>query len=304
MIAFVLSGGANRGPIEVGALQSLLAHNIPPDFVVGTSAGALNGAYFCASPDAAGLDELARIWINSKRQDAFPGNVISWGLRVLFGGDGLVSNKHLTNTVRKYLTKEKPTFGDLTVPLYVTTADLMTAQLIVYGDDKSAPLLEPIVASAAFPIVIDPVIFDGHQLTDGGVVAYAAIEVALQRGATEIYVIDLSSVIAKSEPLHGVGSIGWQIINTALREHLLDDLRDAMAAGAKVHHVNIPAFSDISLFDFSRARQMIDAGRKAMDAYLDAPRPGVIQSAALAQLATQRPPRGGQFMKWSLPRPQ
>ena len=300
MIVFVLSGGGNRGPIEVGALQSLLAHDIRPDFVVGTSAGSLNGAYFCAHPDAAGVEELGRIWIDAKRQDAFPGHPIMWALRALFGGDGLVSNKALMNTVRKYLPKESSTFGDLTIPLYVTTADLVTAQLIVYGDDRSVSLLEPVVASAAFPLVIDPVIFEGHQLTDGGVVAYAAIEVAIQRGATELYVIDLSPVIAKSEPVHGIHNVGWQMFNVALREHLLDDLRDAMTAGVTLHHVNIPAFSGIPLFDFSQAREMIDAGRKAMDAYLDAPRPNTIHSAATAQAASLKPPPGGRFMKWGV----
>jgi NTE family protein len=293
VIAFVLSGGANRGAIEVGALQSLVAHHIRPDFVVGTSAGSLNGAYFCAYPDAAGLEALANIWINAQRQDAFPGNVLTWGLRVLFGGNGLVSSRALMNTVKKHLTKAAPTFADLAVPLYVTTADLLTAQLIVYGDEASAPLLEPVVASAAYPLVIDPVIFDGRQLTDGGVVAYAAIEVALQRGATEIYVIDLWPVVVRQKPLRGIGSVGGQILNTALREHLLDDLRDAMTAGVTLHHVNIPAFGDISLFDFSQARAMIAAGRAAMDAYLDAPRPNTIQGG----LADIRPPRGGRFLR-------
>ena len=42
MLAFVLSGGGNRGPLEVGALQVLLKHGIDPDMLVGTSAGAVN----------------------------------------------------------------------------------------------------------------------------------------------------------------------------------------------------------------------------------------------------------------------
>jgi hypothetical protein len=62
------AGGANRGPIEVGALQSLVAHHIKPDRVVGTSAGALNGAYFCAHPDAASVDQLAQIRVSRRRR--------------------------------------------------------------------------------------------------------------------------------------------------------------------------------------------------------------------------------------------
>ena len=298
MLAFVLSGGANRGPIEVGALQSLVAHNIVPDLVVGTSAGALNGAYFCAYPNAAGLERLAKIWINTRREDVFPGSKLTWFLRALFGADGLVSNQPLMNTVRRNLTKNRPTFGDLKIPLYVTTADLVAAQLVVYGDDLEAPLLEPVTASAAFPLVIDPVLFDGRQLTDGGVVAYAGVEIAIQHGAKEIYVIDLSPVVPQSEPLHGIGPLGYQMLSTMLREQLLDDLGDALAPGLTLHHVNIPAFGDLSLFDFSKVRELIAAGKAALDAYLDAPKPNVIQRATVAQAAALQPPKGGQYMKW------
>ncbi len=46
--AFVLSGGGIRGPLQVGALRSLLEHGINPDFFVGTSAGSINSAFMAA----------------------------------------------------------------------------------------------------------------------------------------------------------------------------------------------------------------------------------------------------------------
>ena len=42
MIAFVLSGAGNRGPLQVGAVRALLNQGIRPDLIVGTSAGAIN----------------------------------------------------------------------------------------------------------------------------------------------------------------------------------------------------------------------------------------------------------------------
>ena len=42
--AFVLSGGGNQGVSQVGMLRALLERDITPDVVIGTSAGALNGA--------------------------------------------------------------------------------------------------------------------------------------------------------------------------------------------------------------------------------------------------------------------
>ncbi len=48
--AFVLAGGGSLGAVEVGMLHALTAHGVCPDFVVGASAGAINGAYFASDP--------------------------------------------------------------------------------------------------------------------------------------------------------------------------------------------------------------------------------------------------------------
>ena len=48
-IAFVLSGGASLGAVQVGMLQALAERNILPDSVFGASAGALNAAWVSAN---------------------------------------------------------------------------------------------------------------------------------------------------------------------------------------------------------------------------------------------------------------
>jgi NTE family protein len=210
MIAFVLSGGATRGPLEVGALQSLLAHNIKADLVVGTSAGALNGVYYCYDPTPDGLQQLAQFWIQTKRESIFPGNKLTMAWRVLLGRDSLVDGANFRHTVQAHLPTEATTFGDLKIPFYAVTADIMSAQTIVFGDEKDTPFLGPVIASASFPIVLPPVEMDGYQLSDGGVTAVVPIEAALERGATELFVIDLEPVVAQSEPLRGVLPIALQ----------------------------------------------------------------------------------------------
>ena len=298
MIAFVLSGGANRGPLEVGALQSLVAHGIQADLVVGTSAGALNGVYYCYDPTPAGLEKLAQFWIQTKRESVFPGNRLVMAWRVLSGRDSLVDGSSFRHTVQTCLPTDITTFGELKIPFYAVTADLMSAQTIVFGDEKETPFLGPVIASASFPIVLPPVEMDGYQLSDGGVTAVVPIEVALQRGATELYVIDLEQVVAKSEPVRGVLSIAMQTLIVALREQLIDDLRDAVAAGAIVHHINITAFPDLDLFDFGKASALIDAGRIAMDVYLNAPKPNQVKPLPTAVAEMARPlPRGGKLLR-------
>ena len=43
-VAFVLSGGASLGAIQVGMLRALLERDLPPEVIVGTSVGVLSGA--------------------------------------------------------------------------------------------------------------------------------------------------------------------------------------------------------------------------------------------------------------------
>ena len=70
--AFVLPGGGSFGAIQVGMLKALADHAVKPDFLVGSSVGALNSAYFAAAPHRDGVDRLEKIWRSLRRQDVFP----------------------------------------------------------------------------------------------------------------------------------------------------------------------------------------------------------------------------------------
>lgn len=48
--AFVLAGSGSLGAVEVGMLHALTEHGVRPDFLVGASAGAINGAHFASDP--------------------------------------------------------------------------------------------------------------------------------------------------------------------------------------------------------------------------------------------------------------
>src|SRR5438132_994449 len=61
--AFVLSGGASLGALQVGMLGALYEHGIAADLLVGTSIGALNAAFVASRPQTpATAKELARVW--------------------------------------------------------------------------------------------------------------------------------------------------------------------------------------------------------------------------------------------------
>ena len=70
--ALVLAGGGSLGAVQVGMLRALVESGVKADMVVGSSVGAINGAYFAGDPTLKGVSNLERLWCGLKRSDIFP----------------------------------------------------------------------------------------------------------------------------------------------------------------------------------------------------------------------------------------
>lgn len=283
MIAFVLSGGGNRGPLETGALQALFEHDIQPDILVGTSAGAMNAAFIATDPSLVGALTLGRLWQSIRRKDVFPGNPLTMAWRVLTGKVSLLSSANLCELVLTNLPPGVKTFADLRVPLYTTAADLKTATLYLFGDDPAARIVDAVMASAALPVTFPPHPYSGAQLVDGGIVANVPIEIAMEKGATEIYAIDLGYSGEPVADITKVIGVAQRMLATLIYQQLLDDLGEAAGNPAIVlHHIRISAFHGVSMWDFSQTEAMIREGKAITEAYLANPRPlDVLEAARL-----------------------
>ena len=94
-VAFVLSGGAGLGAIQVGMLRALYERGIEPDLIVATSAGAVNGAFIATrAPSVETADDLGSIWRRVRRGDAFPLSPLGGLLGLLVAGwlGGIIVN--------------------------------------------------------------------------------------------------------------------------------------------------------------------------------------------------------------------
>lgn len=278
MIAFVLSGAGSRGPLQVGAMAALMEVGIQPAFIVGTSAGALNGAFVAArglSP--ATLRAIHAQWQQVNARTLYPGNVVSSAWRLLRGKPSLYLSSGLRKMIGAGLPDGVTIFGDLQLPLYVTSVDLLSNRLFVFGEDRSVPLVDAVLASVTVPIVHPPVDYHGLQLVDGGVLANVAASVAMDKQATRIYVINAGYGGTPERPIQGILDVANQTLTTMMAQTLLRDLARAQADDAiDLHHIHIPLFRDVSFRDFSRTDEMVQAGYDAARAYLAAPRPQVV----------------------------
>jgi len=183
--AFVLSGGASLGALQVGMLEALYERGIVPDLLVGTSVGALNAAFVASRPQSPQTArQLGRVWRELQRQDVFPVS-----LSALVGGvcgrrDHLVPDRELRRLIRRYV--EFDDLADAPIQLHLVAFDLFEGRELCLSE---GPVLDAVAASASIPGVFPPVAMGERRLVDGGVVNNTPISHAIELGAERIYVL-------------------------------------------------------------------------------------------------------------------
>jgi NTE family protein len=290
MRAFVLSGGGNRGPLQVGALKALLAHGIVPEMIAGSSVGSINGVYLAIDPALAQMEKMAQLWHDAGRKKLFVQSPPRSLAKLVRGRDHMIENKRLREYVAASLPEGVRTFGDLKVPMHVTICHLQTQTLYVYGDDPTAPLVDAVITSSAVPGFFPPAYHNGQAFVDGGVVSNLPMKVAVARGATEIWALDLSFEVETGVKLNSVLDIAGYAVKRPLYENALREVEWAIAQGVTVHHIPLNAFVNTPLGDFSKIDAMMAEGERAAKKYLAHPKPNHLH--APKQYTAQHLPAG------------
>lgn len=278
MNAIVLSGAGARGPLQVGALGALFEAGIRPAFVVGTSAGAINAALVASRGlSEATLAEIHQQWKSVKPGDVYPGSMVAMAWRVLRGADSLYPNDGMKRLIEAGLPEGVTTFGQLKLPLYVTAVDLRSNRLFLFGEDGRAPLVDAILASSAIPGIHPPVDYHGLQLVDGGVLANAAASVAMDKGATQVWVLNAGYGGEEKPAAKGLINILNSTVTTMMAQSLFEDLARAQQDTAvDLHHIVLRPKEPVSFQDFGHTDKLIAAGYEMTKAYLAAPRPHIV----------------------------
>jgi NTE family protein len=182
--AFVLSGGGNLGALQVGMMYALVEKGLRPGLIVGTSVGAINGAFFASRPDLPGIAEIARLWSSLRRKD-----VLGVGLGTLVGGfrgrpRHLFDSSSIRRILESFLTFSR--LEDAPIPLTVVATALGTGEAVVLNSGDATTAL---LASSAVPRLLPPVEIGGRLLVDGAAAADVPLQQAVALGAREIYVL-------------------------------------------------------------------------------------------------------------------
>jgi len=216
--AFVLGGGGVLGAHEVGMLQALGEAQIRPDLVVGTSVGAINGAFVAADPDAA-ADRLGELWAEAHLQRAFSGTLLGRATRLARSGTHL----HEIGPLLKMLDDELPAkdFSDLTLPFSCVAASIEHATAHWFTSGLLAPA---VLASCAVPGLLPPVEIDGEHFFDGGLVDSIPVGRAVQLGADAVYVLQVGRIERALAPPKRLWEVGLVSFEIARRHRFHEDM--------------------------------------------------------------------------------
>lgn len=210
-IGLVLGGGGAKGAAEVGVLKVLEEKGIRPDYIAGTSVGAIVGGLYACGYSADELDALFRSqeWLSliGDRKRDLRSNIISErdGVTYLFGFPisgstkkteteesalGILGGTNITLLLDS-LTKQYDgieSFDDLPIPFRCVAVDLKKQKEVIMD---SCELELAMRASISIPGAFKPVKWKGMLLVDGGMLNNLPVDVVRAMGADIVIAVDL-----------------------------------------------------------------------------------------------------------------
>jgi len=236
----VLSGGGARGFAHLGVLQLLDECGVHPTAISGVSAGAIAGALYAAghSPQA-----ILAMW---KKSSYFGWS--NFSLRK----SGFFSMQTIAQLLRKYLPDDS--FEKLKIPLYITVTDYTHHRSVVL---HAGSLSAAILASAAVPVVFEPVNIDGTLYVDGGLLNNFPTEPLLP-DCEIILGCHVNQLAEEAGTLLQPGKLN--VLEKCFHMAIASSLQSKLSA---CHWLVEPPLSDCSMFDFSRADQLFERGYQA-----------------------------------------
>ncbi len=183
-VALVLGSGGPRGYAHIGVMKVLEEAGIDYDLVVGSSAGALIGAFWANGFDAEEIDKIAR-----------SGGPFTLFDPSLFADRGWIHGQRLQDYVNTNLGSK--------------SIEQMPRRLIVAAtrrDDKAPVFFQSgnigvaVRASSAVPRIISPVGINGTEFEDADESLPVAVRAARQAGARFVIAIDVSARAGAAPP--------------------------------------------------------------------------------------------------------
>jgi len=236
-IVLVLQGGGALGAYHAGVYHALHEHGIEPDWIVGTSIGAINASLIAGNPHGSRLEALKEFWTRMAHRPSLtiPGwtglpDIISYwktilrgipdffepnpgaflGTHVPLGADaaGFYSTAPLQRTLLELI--DFSLVNKCNPRLTVGAAHVRTSAMRYFDSRDGEIDVKHIMASGALPPAFPAVRIDGELYWDGGILSNTPTEVIFDdnpRKNSLIFAVHLWNPMGE-EP----GTI-WEVLN-------------------------------------------------------------------------------------------
>jgi NTE family protein len=243
-VAFVLGGGGLLGAHEVGMLWALAESSIEPDVILGTSVGAINGAFFAAQPNAEGVSLLRQVWSDSNLSELSASVLLRRVTTLARSGTHLQSLQDARERLARALPVER--IEELEVPFQCVAASIERAAEHWFD---SGTLADVVLASCAVPGILPPVSIGDEHFIDGGIVNSIPVARAVSLGAKTIYVLQVGRLEKPLGPPRWPWEVGLVAFEIARRHRFAHDL-ESLPDGVTLHLLPTggsaaPAYNDV-----------------------------------------------------------
>ena len=232
-IGLVLSGGAAKGLSHIGVLKVLEEVGITPDYITGTSIGAVVGALYALGYSAKEISQMNantdwefllsdRIYLNEVVfEEKYEYKRYIFGIPIRNYKFKLPSGVIEGQQLEKFFADimwpplENENFDSLPIPFHCMSVDLISGKTIEF---ESGNLSESVRASMSIPSLFTPESIDTMLLIDGGIIRNFPVNEVKEMGADlviGIYVgfddkvtkedlFSLSDVLSRATVFYGI----------------------------------------------------------------------------------------------------
>src|SRR4051794_39481279 len=188
---------------------ALAEARIRPDLVLGTSVGAINGAFLAADPGQESVERLAGLW-----RDLGAGSIFAGSLPRRIGTLARTrTHVHPRGPLRRLWAEHQPAERIEDLPIHFECVAASIEKAAEHWFD-CGPLADAVLASCAVPGLFAPLRIGDEHFYDGGLVHSIPVGRAVALGARTIYVLQVGRIekplLTPTNPLD-VGLVAFEI---------------------------------------------------------------------------------------------
>src|SRR5215813_6885676 len=173
-VVLVLQGGGALGAYQVGVYEALHEAGIEPDWVIGTSIGAINGAIIAGNAPKRRRERLHSFWASVEQRAGHDLPELVPGL-----GNVFANVMTMAHGVPTFFSPNPAAWLGLHARLTVGAVNVNNGEMRYFDSRDEAICLEHVMASGALPPAFPAVRVDGEPYWDGGLYSNTPIEAVL-----------------------------------------------------------------------------------------------------------------------------